>query len=160
MLWACMCTAQGQALYLSINQGWAVLHMYKQRFSFQFLCICWWPSTMANIMSITIPIYIQNIFQRWFSLHERQAKQEKFNLQERDLNANCTSWWPAFCLVQQTFKLLPGKHKETSIWSPRMIKVKYRSYYTYITVFPRCSRVKNFKHLYISREITYAPNIH
>jgi len=55
---------------------------------------------MANIMSITITVYIQNILQRWFPLYETQPKQEQFNLQERDLNANCTSWWPAFCLVQ------------------------------------------------------------
>jgi len=32
---------------------------------------------MANIMSITIPIYIQNILQKWFPLHERQKEKRK-----------------------------------------------------------------------------------
>ena len=33
-----------------------------------------------------------------------------------DLNDNCTSLWPEFSGLEWTLKLLPHKHRESSIW--------------------------------------------
>jgi len=43
-----------------------------------------------------------------------------------DLNGNFISLWPEFSGLEWTFKFLPSKHKEPSIWHARPFTLHFK----------------------------------
>jgi len=49
----------------------------------------------------------------------------EFNVEEKNLNANCIFWWTELYGLGRTFKFVPSKHTQTSIWYARPFSISF-----------------------------------